>query len=179
MMSVAQTLQELDGARRADLEANDRKKDQKRQKLMKDLMLPQYLAQIHKLTDPTAQAARPKLHLPAPTVSDADLQELARISAMPQGGATPTTALLAQYGLTPQVGPTGSRTPLALPTPQRTASTGDQLLKDARTLVALNAMPTPLQGTFFCCAPSPHPRWRLQWLRSHSEFNVCVIVFCL
>jgi hypothetical protein len=72
------TLAQLDGARRSDLEHDDRKKDQKRQKLMKDLMLPQYLAQIHKATDPQHQTARPKLNLPAPNISDHELQVRSR-----------------------------------------------------------------------------------------------------
>ena len=76
------TLHELDGKRRADLEEEARKRDAKKQKLMKEFMLPQYIMQIHKQTDPAlAAAARPKLVLPSPNISDADLQAIAKINA--------------------------------------------------------------------------------------------------
>jgi pre-mRNA-splicing factor CDC5/CEF1 len=153
------TLHELDGKRRADIEEEARKKDAKRQKLMKEFMLPQYIMQIHKQTDPNAQVARPKLSLPAPNISDSDLQEIAKINAQgglaASAGATPTRALLATYGggsATPSASSTGifggmgARTPMALPTPQRTAATGDALMAEARAQLAMTQRSTPLVG---------------------------------
>jgi pre-mRNA-splicing factor CDC5/CEF1 len=158
----------LDGKRRADIEDEARKKDAKRQRLMKEFMLPQYVMQIHKQTDPHAQVARPRLSLPAPQISDSDLQEIAKINAAggaaaAAGGSTPTRALLASYGATPVTGAgSGSgafggvttgvfgavgRTPmLALPTPQRTASTGDALLAEARAQMAMTQRSSALAG---------------------------------
>jgi pre-mRNA-splicing factor CDC5/CEF1 len=152
------TLAELDGKRRSDIDEEDRKRDAKKQKLMKEFLLPQYMAQIHKLSDPEKIAQRPKLSLPAPMVSDSDLQEIAKINASGAaaslGGATPTRALLANYGMaTPAAGAatgifgggmTPARTPL--PTPKRTESNTDAILAEARAQIELTQMGSALKG---------------------------------
>lgn len=70
---LKRTLEQLNGKRRAEIEAEAKKKDAKRQKLMKQYALPQYIAQINKINNPEYDKPRPKLSLPTPQISDSEL----------------------------------------------------------------------------------------------------------
>jgi len=71
--------------------------------------------QVNKLNDPEAVRKRSKLMLPAPQISDRELQEIAKMGYAPDlpgvedgAGSSATNALLASYGQTPQAGRGGS-----------------------------------------------------------------------
>lgn len=109
--------------------------------------------QVNKLNDPEAVRKRSKLMLPAPQISDRELQEIAKMGYAPDlpgvedgAGSSATNALLASYGQTPQAGGAGGlMTPLR--TPQRTpAGKGDAIMLEAENLARLRDTQTPLFG---------------------------------
>merc|ERR1711871_1693051 len=103
------TKEQMEGKRRADVEAEARARDAKRQKLRKEVDAPGMIAQINKLNDPDQLRKRSKLSLPAPQVSERELEEIVRMGYSAEqavaGQATggPTGGLLADYGATPQI----------------------------------------------------------------------------
>ena len=93
---------------------------------------------------------RSKLVLPAPQISDAELEEVVKLGqaseetralAGEEGGAS--QHLLADYSITP------SATPI-LRTP-RTPANKDTILQEAQNLIALQNVATPLKGKLFGC----------------------------
>ena len=93
---------------------------------------------------------RSKLVLPAPQISDAELEEVVKLGqaseetralAEEEGGAS--QHLLANYSITP------SATPI-LRTP-RTPANQDTILQEAQNLIALQNVATPLKGQLFDC----------------------------
>ena len=91
---------------------------------------------------------RSKLVLPAPQISDAELEEVVKLGqaseetralAGEEGGAS--QHLLANYSITP------SATPI-LRTP-RTPASQDTILQEAQNLIALQNVATPLKGKLF------------------------------
>ena len=132
-------------------------------------------ALAHKLgmNDTPESDRRSKLKLPAPQVSDAELYEIARVSASsatlagPGGGAVAggkgggvTGSLIGGHDMqTPLLGaPSSSQamTPALHPTPMRTPSgRGDAIMMEAENLARMRAMETPvLKGGE---GPSLHP----------------------
>ena len=132
-----------------------RKKDEQRAKAMEKSDMQAVVAEVSKNNDPLAFRARGLLSMPAPSLSDSDLEATARIErgmllAMspppPRGGgagASVTDALVGEYADRP------------LPTPMRTpggAGTAggpshyDIILQEARNVKGLNHMQTPLLG---------------------------------
>lgn len=130
-------LRELEGVRRDEEEARERKKDAKRKALHQKSDLPSTIMQVNKLNDAEMIRRRIALSMPEPQVSDSELHQIAKIGA---GGAVPggsTKTLLASYGQTPGVS--------ALRTP-RTPMSRDFLMEEAQNLIRLTSSQTPLKG---------------------------------
>ena len=147
---LRKTLEQLNGKRRADIENEAKKKDAKRQKLMKQYALPQYIAQINKINNPDFEKPRPKLSLPQPQISDSELQQISKMGNQNGVTATPARTLLSNIGATPSISAgmfTPARTPFTARTPQRTQSSSDYIMKEARDLLAWSNTETPLSGT--------------------------------
>lgn len=135
-------LGELEGRRRDEEEARERKKDARREKIHRRGNLPEALMHINKLNDPTQVLRRTTLALPAPQVGDAELEQIAKMGAPMTpavAGTGATKTLLAAYG---------GKTP-AMPTPMRTPRTPmgrDTILEEAQNLIRLTNAQTPLKG---------------------------------
>lgn len=137
-------LGELEGRRREEEEARERKKDARRERIHRRGNLPEALMHVNKLNDPTHILRRMALALPAPVVADADLLQLAKMGAplapaTTAGGSAVTKTLIGSYG---------GKTP-ALPTPMRTPRTPmgrDTILEEAQNLIRLTNTETPLKG---------------------------------
>lgn len=90
---------------------------------------------------------RSKLVLPAPQISDTELEEVVKLGTLSEdaigrdgvsGGAS--GHLLADYSVTPATAP-------VLRTPQ-TPANEDTILQEAQTILALQNVQTPLKGTY-------------------------------
>ncbi|XP_070568591.1 cell division cycle 5-like protein [Ptychodera flava] len=137
--------QDMDGMRRDEIEERERKKDRQRLKKKKENDLPSAIAQTNKFQEPVKK--RSKLVLPAPQISDQELEEVvklgqasenARLSAEEGGTANgPSQALLSDYSVTPQIA--------SLRTPKVPASQ-DNILQEAQNIMALQNVDTPLKG---------------------------------
>ncbi|KAJ8908285.1 hypothetical protein NDN08_008376 [Rhodosorus marinus] len=110
---VGKLLEKYEGKRRDDQEALERKRDEKRRKIFEEKNLPQAIATQEKKNE--LPFLRSKLQLPAPQVSDAELEAVtkggnaSRVAAITaSGGSSVTKGLVADY--TPSV---ASRTPIA------------------------------------------------------------------
>ncbi|GAQ83036.1 cell division control protein [Klebsormidium nitens] len=138
-------LDELEGKRRVDMEALLRKQDEERQRRREAQDMPGVVMEINKMNDPEQVRKRSKLMLPAPQISDRELEEIAKLDYAndllleAEGGDGATRALLASYGRTP--GATPLRTPARTP-----GGTGDAIMMEAENLARLREMNTPLFG---------------------------------
>ncbi|GLC50856.1 hypothetical protein PLESTB_000439400 [Pleodorina starrii] len=149
------TVEELEGRRRKDIEEALIKKDIKRQKLNEMHDAPGAVAQAMGL-DSAAARRRGKLMLPAPQVSEAELEQIARLgvdgaleaSVTEGAGGDATRTLLGQYGQTPRLGPgaTPMRTPRTGPAGAAAAGGGDRIMAEAAALARLQGMGTVLEG---------------------------------
>ncbi|KAL6132500.1 hypothetical protein ACLB2K_064742 [Fragaria x ananassa] len=142
------TIEELEGKRRVDVEAQLRKQDIAKNKIAQRQDAPSAILQANKLNDPETVRKRSKLMLPAPQISDHELEEIAKMgyandlagSELTEGSGA-TRALLANYAQTPRLGMTPLRTP------QRTPSgKGDAIMMEASNLAMLRESQTPLLG---------------------------------
>mmetsp|Transcript_43226 Transcript_43226/g.102084 ORF Transcript_43226/g.102084 Transcript_43226/m.102084 type:complete len:787 (-) Transcript_43226:197-2557(-) len=140
-------LSDLEGKRRTDIVAQDQKKDQKKFRKRKKEDLPGAVVQVNAVNDPQHVNKRARMVLPAPVVSDRELEEIAKMGAImeadEEGGIGATRALLGSYtpgGQTPahpsQQGQRVARTPLR-PT---------NIMDEVKQVAAINAMGTPLAG---------------------------------
>ncbi|GFZ14351.1 cell division cycle 5 [Actinidia rufa] len=118
------TIEELEGEKRSDKEARLRKQDIARNKIAQRQDAPSAVLQANKLNDPETVRKRSKLMLPAPQISDHELEEIAKMnyaSDLLTGseelteGSGATRALLANYSQTPRQGMTPLRTPQRTP----------------------------------------------------------------
>lgn len=118
------TMAELQGTRRADIEAVLLKADKARNKIAQRHDLPSQLDKINELNDVSRARKRSKLNLPAPQVTEEEMAELSRLEARGGGydprllegaGGAATQALLGSYENTPQR-LSQLRTPLRTPT---------------------------------------------------------------
>ncbi|KAH0877034.1 hypothetical protein HID58_064428 [Brassica napus] len=144
------TIEDLEGKRRADVEAQLRKQDVARNKIAERRDAPAAILQANKLNDPEAVRKRSKLMLPPPQISDHELEEIAKMGyasdllagneEMTEGSAA-TRALLANYSQTPRQGMTPMRTPQRTP-----AGKGDAIMMEAENLARLRDSQTPLLG---------------------------------
>ncbi|CAL4899343.1 unnamed protein product [Urochloa decumbens] len=143
------TIEELEGKRREDIEAQLRKQDIARNKILQRQDAPAAIMQANKLNDPEAVTRRSKLMLPPPQISDHELEEIAKMgNAGDPGlteelgeGSTATRTLLASYSQTPRLGMTPLRTPQRTP-----AGNGDAIMMEAENLARLRESQTPLLG---------------------------------
>lgn len=143
------TIEELEGKRRADIEAQLRKQDIARNKILQRQDAPAAIMQANKLNDPEAVTKRSKLMLPPPQISDHELEEIAKMGSAGDPaladelgeGSTATRTLLASYSQTPRLGMTPLRTPQRTP-----AGKGDAIMMEAENLARLRESQTPLLG---------------------------------
>ncbi|XP_022081761.1 cell division cycle 5-like protein [Acanthaster planci] len=137
--------QDMDEARRDEIEEKERRKDKQRLKKKKENDLPLAISATNKLAEP--QKKRSKLVLPSPQISDAELEEVVKLGQASEsarqiaeeGGMAngASQALLAEYNVTP--GPGSLRTP-------RTPAQFDTVLQEAQNILALQNVDTPLKG---------------------------------
>ncbi|KAI5064122.1 hypothetical protein GOP47_0020792 [Adiantum capillus-veneris] len=144
------TIEELEGKRRVDIEAQLRKQDVARNKIAERRDAPASVMQINRLNDPEAARKRSKLMLPPPQISDRELEEIAKMGSSNDllagdeelgGGGGVTRMLLPSYGQTPRLGMTPLRTPQRTP-----AGKGDAIMMEAENLARLRQTQTPLLG---------------------------------
>ncbi|KAL5214490.1 hypothetical protein ABZP36_003642 [Zizania latifolia] len=143
------TIEELEGKRRVDIEAQLRKQDIARNKILQRQDAPAAIIQANRLNDPEAVTKRSKLMLPPPQISDHELEEIAKmgnagdpsLTEEPGEGSTATRALLTSYSQTPRLGMTPLRTPQRTP-----AGKGDAIMMEAENLARLRESQTPLLG---------------------------------
>ncbi|KAL9381849.1 hypothetical protein Peur_024884 [Populus x canadensis] len=144
------TIEELEGKKRMDIEAQLRKQDMAKNKIAERQDAPSAILQANKLNDPETVRKRSKLMLPAPQISDHELEDIAKMgyaSDLLAGseelteGSGATRALLANYAQTPRQGMTPLRTPQRTP-----AGKGDAIMMEAENLARLRESQTPLLG---------------------------------
>ncbi|KAI4350098.1 hypothetical protein L6164_010619 [Bauhinia variegata] len=143
------TIEELEGKRRADVEAQLRKQDIAKNKIAERQDAPSAILHANKLNDPETVRKRSKLMLPPPQISDHELEEIAKMgyasdlagSEELTEGSGATHALLANYAQTPSQGMTSLRTPQRTP-----AGKGDAIMMEAENLARLRESQTPLLG---------------------------------
>jgi pre-mRNA-splicing factor CDC5/CEF1 len=143
------TIEELEGKRRIDVEAQLRKQDVARNKIAERQDAPAAILHANKLNDPETVRKRSKLMLPPPQISDQELDEIAKLgyasdlvgSEELAEGSSATRALLSNYPQTPNQAMTPLRTPQRTP-----ASKGDAIMMEAENLARLRESQTPLLG---------------------------------
>lgn len=147
--SFPTTIEELEGKRRIDVEAQLRKQDVARNKIAERQDAPAAILHANKLNDPETVRKRSKLMLPPPQISDQELDEIAKLgyasdlvgSEEFSEGSSATRALLSNYPQTPNQAMTPLRTPQRTP-----ASKGDAIMMEAENLARLRESQTPLLG---------------------------------
>ncbi|TKY52089.1 Cell division cycle 5 protein [Spatholobus suberectus] len=143
------TIEELEGKRRVDIEAQLRKQDIAKNKIAQRQDAPSAILHANKLNDPETVRKRSKLMLPPPQISDQELDEIAKLGYASDlagaqelaEGSGATRALLANYAQTPGQGMTPLRTPQRTP-----AGKGDAIMMEAENLARLRESQTPLLG---------------------------------
>uniref|UniRef100_A0A7S2SCC5 Cell division cycle 5-like protein n=1 Tax=Rhizochromulina marina TaxID=1034831 RepID=A0A7S2SCC5_9STRA len=139
-----QRLESMENKRREKEEAEERKKDRKKLRKMEEANPAQIMAQISKANDPLSYRRRTELDLPAPQVTDQELEQVLKVGALalPEaagGAGDPATQALVGDYTQRSVLPTPMRTP-------RTAAGGDVILQEARNQLAMLNSKTPLLG---------------------------------
>ncbi|XP_051578785.1 cell division cycle 5-like protein [Myxocyprinus asiaticus] len=137
--------QHLDGELRNEKEDRERKKDRQKIKKKKESDLPSAILQTSGVSEFTKK--RSKLVLPAPQISDAELEEVVKLGqasevarqTAEESGITnsASSALLSEYNVTNNA--------MALRTP-KTPAAQDKILQEAQNLMALTNVDTPLKG---------------------------------
>lgn len=74
------TVEELEGKRRKDIEQALIKRDVKRQKIQENHDVPGALAKAAEVNDPVMVRRRGRMMLPAPQISEVELEHIARMS---------------------------------------------------------------------------------------------------
>ncbi|KAF8067237.1 CDC5 [Scenedesmus sp. PABB004] len=140
------TVEEMEGKRRKDIEAALVKRDIKRQKLTDAKNVPALVARVNE-DNAAALRRRTKMMLPAPQVSEAELEAIARLGeggtleaelAAGAGGEA-TRALLGDYA-------TPARFATPMRTPRTTVDGQDSVMQQAANLAKLRDLQTPLLG---------------------------------
>ncbi|KAL3148491.1 hypothetical protein ABBQ38_013933 [Trebouxia sp. C0009 RCD-2024] len=142
-----QTLEQLEGRRRADIEKALMRADVDRDKLKDRHNRPDAVAKGLELNDASRVQRRGRMMLPAPQVSEQELQQIAKGGGdvdmdpdLAEGGTDATRRLLGDYQ-TPQRFATPMRTPRAA-----AARGEDRLVAEAQNLARLQQGQTPLFG---------------------------------
>jgi len=133
--------QDLDGKRRDEVEEQERRKDKEKIKKRKENNLP---ATMNADSGPVKK--RSKLVLPAPQISNDELEDVVKLSHASQvarqqaeeTGGDASQTLLADYTVTPQS--------QSIRTPKVTSGGRDTILQEAQNLMALTNVQTPLKG---------------------------------
>ncbi|XP_057704716.1 cell division cycle 5-like protein [Corythoichthys intestinalis] len=138
--------QHLDGELRNEREDRDRKKDKQKIKKKKESDLPSAILQTSGVAEFTKK--RSKLVLPAPQISDVELEEVVKMGVASEvarqaaeeseSANSASSALLSEYSITNTMN-TGLRTP-------RTPAAQDRIMQEAQNLMALTNIDTPLKG---------------------------------
>uniref|UniRef100_A0A672HZ93 Cell division cycle 5-like protein n=1 Tax=Salarias fasciatus TaxID=181472 RepID=A0A672HZ93_SALFA len=136
--------QHLDGDLRKS--EKERKKDKQKMKKKKESDLPSAILQTSGVAEFTKK--RSKLVLPAPQISDAELEEVVKLGVASEvarqaaeeseSGNPASSTLLSEYSVTNAMAG-GLRTP-------RTPAAQDRILQEAQNLMALTNIDTPLKG---------------------------------
>jgi pre-mRNA-splicing factor CDC5/CEF1 len=142
-------LAELEGRHAKEEEEREKARDKKRLKTLFKANAPLVVLNISKANDPATIRKRSALALPAPQVSEGELEEIVKagqtLMLPPEGrpgrGGSATAALVGDYGGAAAGAATGGR---ALPA--RTPLQEDIVMQEARNLRALRDM-TPLVGS--------------------------------
>ncbi|EGD78233.1 Cdc5l protein [Salpingoeca rosetta] len=135
---------DVEGMSKQAMEEKARREDEKKLEELKKKNLPAALMKLNQIKGDEPQRKRSKLVLPAPQVSDEELEELVKLgqtgvdalATMDESG--PTGALLQDYRETPSISQ-AARTPKA---PQGE----DNLLKEAKNIIALQQTGSVLEG---------------------------------
>ncbi|CAI5769085.1 cell division cycle 5-like protein [Lacerta agilis] len=137
--------QDLDGELRSEKEGRERKKDRQQLKRKKESDLPSAILQTSGVSEFTKK--RSKLVLPAPQISDTELEEVVKVGqaseiarqTAEESGITnsASSTLLSEYNVT--------NNSIALRTP-KTPAAQDRILQEAQNLMALTNVDTPLKG---------------------------------
>ncbi|XP_074596966.1 cell division cycle 5-like protein [Brevipalpus obovatus] len=133
--------QHLDGESRAEKEDRERKKDKERSDKNEN-NAPPINASEH-----TIPIKRSKLVLPAPQISDAELEQVVKIGktslavkeTAEESGNLASETLLADYSVTPSDA-------ISARTPKVPSLSRDTILMEAQNLIALTNVETPLKG---------------------------------
>ncbi|KAL4447677.1 hypothetical protein ABPG75_004896 [Micractinium tetrahymenae] len=144
------TIEELEGKKRRDIEAGLLKQDLAKAKIAERQNAPSAVARNiqARMNEAAQQRKRGRMMLPAPQVSDAELEHLARAGEhavamdadVAEGGSVATRQLLGDYA-TPARFATPMRTPARTP-----AAGGNRVMQEAQNLRRLQAGQTPLLG---------------------------------
>ncbi|ETV97938.1 hypothetical protein H310_09253 [Aphanomyces invadans] len=150
-------LNQLEGVHRDAEEKRARREDAKRQKKLLSSALPQQIAAINKLNDPSSFIKRKALDLPAPMVTNDELGLLAKqgasdvaqaqMLALEHSTSQQSTALVTVYNpLATPGGPaaTPAHAGQASQTPQM--SVRETIMQEAANLAAMTRAATPLLG---------------------------------
>lgn len=140
-------IEQLEGEKRSYKEARLRRQDVAMNKIAQRQDAPSITPQPKNLNDQQAIGHKAKLNLPAPQISDHELEHIAKLSRLPslseelaQGNGA-TCAFLADYA------PTPSQEATSLRTPQRTlANKHDAIMTEAENQAKLKMSQTPLLG---------------------------------
>lgn len=136
------SLQQLEGGKtRQEVEEELQAKDRKRQREKEKRNLPETIMQKNRLHDISQMHKRTKLSMPEPQITDKELEEIAKVGAIPsdlpqQSGNSATAKLLADYS-------SSMNTPMRTP---RTPAQLDTVMLEAQNLRALTTAQTPLKG---------------------------------
>ncbi|KAI8810024.1 pre-mRNA splicing factor component-domain-containing protein [Cladochytrium replicatum] len=142
------SLQKLEGKRRAETEADDRKKDAKKQKIQKesgDYVPPSAVKAAQEAIN--RRSAREPMRLPEPQVDEAELEQIVKIGVMGEiareivdtSEDAPSRMLLGEYSTRPE-------TPLRTPRVGELGGKVDILKAEARNQLLMNSAQTPLLG---------------------------------
>lgn len=154
---VGGLLSKMEGKRSAEEDDQMRRNDAKRQKIKKQESGDAFASSALKAmqeAERLATSSRSKLVLPAPQVTESEIEEIVKIgmagetSRALMGSAAATSAsgddLLAEYATPLPVAP--GRTPLGLPSARTPSTSADALKLQARNLRRMEMSQTPLLG---------------------------------
>lgn len=131
----------LDAPNRDAAEAKARKADAEKVKRRREENLPEQIALMNKINDPSIAVKRARLMMPPPQVTDRELDDVVKASASAaayeQDGVDPTAMLINSYEQTPSM--TTMRTP-------RMGGAADTVLEEAAAQAAAIAQDSSLLG---------------------------------
>ena len=150
------SVDELKGKSREQIEEEERKRDTKRIRLMRESDLPAVFDQVNRLNDVDMVAKRMSLHLPTPVLQEDELEAIAKLSDRQReeerkqaiesaSSHSATRALLTPSFATPLL-PSHSARATPMLAAQRTPLAVDNVGKEAENLLRLMNAQTPLLG---------------------------------